>query len=59
MDTAEIVKLIASGGLTVVLLYVAVTLWKAFMQQVSERIDFLEERLKVLEGARDDKTKGA
>jgi len=56
MDTVELTKLIASGGITFALLYVSLTLWQAFKQQVSERITFLETRLAALESKANGKT---
>ena len=57
MDITELAKIAASGGLTVVLLYAAITFWQAFLKQVSERIDFLESRVKELESISSGKAK--
>ena len=51
-----LVKVLASGGLTVVLLYAAITLWNAFQAQTSARIKDLQDRVAALEGKTGDKT---
>jgi len=42
-------KLLASGGLTVVLLYASITLWTAYQNAVKGRIDDLNARIEKLE----------
>lgn len=55
VDTVELAKLLASGGLTIILLYAAVTLWCAYQEAVKGRIDDLNARIEALEkGASDE-----
>lgn len=58
MEPDAIIKLLASGGLTVVLLYISGALWKAYQEQVKGRIDDLSARIDLLEGrsAKNDET---
>jgi hypothetical protein len=58
MEPDAVIKLLASGGLTVVLLYISSALWKAYQEQVKGRIDDLSARIDLLEGrsAESDKT---
>lgn len=50
MEPDAVIKVLASGGLTVILLYIASELWKAYQAQVKGRIDDLSERIDLLEG---------
>lgn len=54
MESLELAKVLASGGAFVILIYVSITLWNALKEQISQRVKFLEERVKALESESDE-----